>query len=389
MFNAKDIAYSTSVENLTEGQLGIFAEGSTTSIANTVVTFAQLPARFNIVSKVGGKIYYSFDTIEKAKIRHIKFSDYVAETVNSWSVVINHCECVNGFQVNVGVDEDSLIRRDGLTWTHRDFIVGLTAEEIDCHCADGVLSARDNNVVTKLAVEKINGINSPYYEAAATLGVDDLTTYADDTARDVGEVAPDAGDLVITTSEASVQVYDGSAWVNVASVTGEIADIDTLIAALETVNSNASAADDVLFTLVVRGKAQAAPYYADIDVNYVYPRGVKLHPSLVLNDSKAIAFTEDQGLVYEQNAGYDLRAEEWELMNYYTNLNYYTRLSDGITAKGVVYQFENGKNYDVLNFEFFTDKVEANNGDKRLFGVLIATETGGATSTELENMFTA
>jgi hypothetical protein len=105
--------------------------------------------------------------------------------------------------------------------------------------------------------------------------------------------------------------------------------------------------------------------------------------------AKAIAFVEDQALVYEIGSGYDLRAEEWDSMNYYTNLNYYPQLSDGIQAKNLVYQFENGVNYDTLTFEFYTDKVETNNGDKRLFGVLLGAVAGSQESADIEDIFTA
>jgi hypothetical protein len=378
---------------LAEGDFAIFAEGSTTSIANTVDTFAELPDRFNIVSKVGGKVYYSFDTIEKSKIKNIKQKDYVAEVANVWSTTITYCECVDGFQINLGIDEDSLIRRDGLTWTHRDFIVGVTAEEIDCQCANGVLSARDNNVVTKMAVDKIVAINSPYYTASSKLSAASLaglTTYADNTARDAGETTPAAGDLVIVTAGTQLQVYDGSAWAVVGTNVGAITDLDTLVTALNTYNTDGSTANDIYIDLVISGKVQTAPNYNDLEVNYVYPRGVRLSPSIWVNEgAKAIAFVEDQALVYEIGSGYDLRAEEWDSMNYYTNLNYYPQLSDGIQAKNLVYQFENGVNYDTLTFEFYTDKVETNNGDKRLFGVLLGAVAGSQESADIEDIFTA
>ena len=51
IFNVKDIAYATTMENLAEGQVGIYAQGSDTSIAATVDTFAELPDNFNILSK--------------------------------------------------------------------------------------------------------------------------------------------------------------------------------------------------------------------------------------------------------------------------------------------------------------------------------------------------
>lgn len=390
MFNVKDIAYATTMENLAEGQLGFYAEGSDTSIAASVDTFAELPEKFNIISKLGEKTYYSFDTIEKAKIKNILQKDYQAETVNVWSTMVTYCDCIEGFQVNLGITEDSLIRRDGLTWTHRDFIVGVSAEEIDCQCADGVLKGRDNNVITKMAVEKINAVNSPYYEAAMSYDVTDVDSYADASARTSGNGSPDAGDLAILEDDDVLTIYDGSAWQVVGTDAGEVTDMDTFVTSLSTVNGDGDDATDVYVSLVVRGKAQPSDGYNDLEVNYVYPRGVKLSPSISVNDgAKNYSFTEDTALAYEIGAGADMRAEEWENMNNYTDLNYYPQLSDGIQSKKLKYQFENGVNYDTVTFEFYTDKVETNNGDKRSFAIILAAVADSAESDEITALFTA
>lgn len=341
LFNVKDIAYATTMDNLAEGQVGIFAEDSNTSIAATVDTFAELPDKFRIISKLGGKVYTSFDTIEKSQIRNQLFKAYQSEQVNTWKTTITHCDCVKGFQVKINVDEDSLIRRDGLTWTHSDFVVGVTSEEIDCQCQDGVLSGYDNNIVTKMAVEKINALNSPFFEAEAQ---------------------------------------------TVAGAT--IADIDAFIATNEAVNKDADTTNDVLMVLVVKGKAQAAPNYKDLEVNYVYPRGVKISPVVSVNEGeKNFAFELVQDLRFEIGAGYDMRAEEFESLSLYTNLNNYPQLSDGIPSGDLVYQFENGVNYDTVTFEFYTDKVERNAGDKRSFSIVFGAVTGSAESTELQGLF--
>jgi hypothetical protein len=343
LFNVKDIAYSTTMDNLAEGQIGIFAEGSNTSIASTVDTFAELPEKFVILSKLGGKVYYSFDTISKNSIKDIMFKEYQAQAVNIWKTTINHCECVEGFYIKLNISEASLIQRDGMTWAHSDFIVGVTAEEIDCQCQDGVLSGYDNNIVTKMAVEKINAINSPFYEAEA-------------------------------------QTLAGAT----------ITDIDAFIATNKTVNQDADTTNDVLMQLVIKGKAQPAPLYRDLEVNYVFPRGVKLNPAISVNNgAKSFEFTQTQALQYEIGAGYDVRAEEFDNMSNFTNLNYYPQLSDGIQNPYLVYQFENNTNYDTLTFEFSTDKVEANSGEKRNFCIIFGVEDGTDSSTELKNLFTA
>jgi hypothetical protein len=88
-------------------------------------------------------------------------------------------------------------------------------------------------------------------------------------------------------------------------------------------------------------------------------------------------------------AGYDLRAEEFENMNYYTNLNFYPTLSDGIASQNLMYQFENNTNYNVVNFEFFSKKTglqDVPEGEHKKFGVLLATKTT-AVFTKLVSIF--
>lgn len=388
LFNVKDIAYATTIDNLAEGQFGIFPEGSVTSIAATVNTFAELPESFTILSKVGGKIYNSFDTIKKSKIRNILFKEYQPEQVNVWETIINYCDCVNGFYLKVGIDEQSLIQTNGLTWTDTDFIVGVTAEEIDCQCQDGVLSAYDNNIVTKMAVEKVNALNSPFYEAEIKYDVTGMTVYANQAALTSANGSPTKGDLGVVTGEGLKQ-YDGSAWEVVGTVSGVITDVDSFIENSETINKDTNTTNNLLLTLVIKGKIIPSGNYNDLEVNYVYPRGVRLNPSVSVNEgAKSFPFTQTQALQFEIGAGYDMKAEEWECLSLYGTLNHYPRLSDGIQAPGLVYQFENGVNYDTLAFEFFTDKVEANNGDSRSFFVLLGAETGSDESTDLEALFT-
>ena len=389
LFNVKDIAYATTMDNLAEGQLGIFAEGSDTSIAASVDTFAELPEKFIILSKLGGKVYYSFDTISKNTIKDIMFKEYQAQAVNIWKTTINHCECVSGFYIKLNVSEASLIQRDGLTGTHSDFIVGVTAEEVDCQCQDGVLSGYDNNIVTKMSVQKINAMDSAFYEAEAEYDVTGMTVYADQAALTTANGSPTKGDLGVVTGEGLKQ-YTGSAWEVVGTVAGVISNIDAFILNSEDLNKDASTTNDLLLQLVVKSKVQTAPLYRDLEVNYVFPRGVKLNPAISVNNgAKNFEFTETQALQYEIGAGYDVRAEEFDNMSNYTNLNNYPRLSDGIQNPDLVYQFENNTNYDTLTFEFFTDKVEANNGDKRSFCVIFGVEDGTDSSTELKNLFTA
>lgn len=381
LFNVKNIAYETTMDDLAEGDFGIFAEDSNTSIASGT-TYATLPDRFRIVSKLNGKVYFSFDIIEKARIFNQAAKDYQAPDIDIWEAVIQHCNCMNGVTLNIGLNEQSLIQRDGLTWTHRDFVVVVSPQELLCYCScDGSKPTYENNIITQLLVEKIVAINSPFYTAEATVDVSGLTTYADQAALDAAVPAPNQGDMAIVTG-VGLRVYDGSAWVTLGTVAGVLTDIAAFVAVFKDVNTDDDTANDgPLLTLVVKGKPTPAPLYHDLEVNYVYPRGVKLAPALTINGEKSIEFTQTQALVYEIGAGYDLRAEEFESMSLYTDLNHYPRLSDGIQSQNLVYQFENNTNYNTITLEFGSKKSgleDVPEGDYKKFGILFGIEDAGA-----------
>lgn len=392
LFNVKAIAYNTNINALAEGQFGVFPENSDVSVASGT-TFATLPAKFRIVSKLNGKIYYSFDTIEKSRVFNQLANTYQAEQVNVWEGIIEHCNCMNGVQLVINIDEQSLIQRDGLTWTHRDFVVIVSPQELLCHCAcDGTKAVYENNILTQLLNEKINSSNSPFYQSEVHVSVAGLTTYANQGALDTAVPTPATGALALVTG-VGLRQYNGTAWVTVGTITGVLTDVVAFVETNKAVNIDSNDANDgPKLKLVVKGKPQPAGQYRDLEINYVYPRGVRINPALQINNEVAIQFTETQPLTYELGAGYDLRAEEWENMNYYTNLNFYPRLSDGIQNPDLVYQFENNKNYDIITFEFGSKKSgleDVTEGDYKKFGVMLATETGTALSTALTAMFVA
>lgn len=383
LFNVKAIAtVGLTPDAIPDNTLGVIDES--TNLTVVPGNFAALPDKFRFVAKMNGKVYYSFDVIEKAKIQNKIAKDYKAEAVNIWETTIESCNCIDGVQLVLNIDEASLIATDGLTWTHRDFVVEVSPQELKCFCScDGQKGTYENNVLTMLLVDKINKSESPFYEAEASLDISGIDTGSTLPVSDQAQA-----DLFLKTdTDAGLYIYDGSTWVLIGTSAGVITDMTTFVEVNKDNNTDDDPSNDgPLLTLVIKGKPQPAPNYNDLEVNYIYPRGVKLNPGLSIDGKFNTVFTETQGLSYEIGAGYDLRAEEWENMNYYTNLNYYPRLSDGIAAPGLVYQFENGVNYNTVTFEFFTDKVEKNNGDKRLFGVLLGTSVGGVYAS-LKNMF--
>ena len=345
LFNVKAIAFDTNINALAEGQFGVFPEGSDISVpAGT--TYATLPTQFRLVSKLNGKLYYSFDTIEKTKMFNQIAKNYVAEQINIWEVLIENCNCMNGITLKINVNEQSLVQRDGLTWTHNDFVVAVAPKELTCFCScDGSKKVYENNIMTKVLYDKIIAINSPFYTAEVT-------------------------------------EEDGTPVPNVAA----------FVLAHEAVNTDDDDTNDgPKLKLVIKGKLSPALSYKDLDVNYVYPRGVKLNPALTINGDSTVVFTETQPLQFEVGAGYDLRAEEFESMSLYTNLNFYPRLSDGIQNPDLVYQFENFKNYNTLTLEFDSKKSgleDVPEGRYKKFGVLFGAENAGIFN-QLKAMFIA
>lgn len=376
LFNVKAIAVAGLTPTaIPEGQLGVIDEATGLTVVPANLT--ALPDKFVFVSKLNGKVYYSFDTIEKAKIKNKIAKPYVAPQINIWKTTIESCNCINGVQLTLNIDEASLIQRDGLTWTHRDLFVEVAPQELKCFCdCSGKNPTYENNVLTMLLVKKVNDVQSAFYEAEAGISTTGVAT---------GTAVPPAtgqvkGDLYIRTGATApgLYVYDGTAWVLVGTVTGTLTNVEVFVESTKDKNTDGDDINDgPMLELVIKGKVQPAPTYHDLEVNYVYPRGVKLNPALTIDGKKSTTFTQIQALVYELGAGYDMRAEEWENFNNYTNLNHYTRLSDGIQNPEMKYQFENNTNYNTITFEFYTDKVEINNGDKRLFGVLLGTSVTG------------
>lgn len=376
LFNVKEIANAVTLDELADGQFGVFPADGDTSVASNA-TYAQLPEEIRIISRLNGQLYYSFDSFKKANIYNANAKAYTAGAVNIWEATLESCDCIKTATVKIGIEEESLLRRDGLSWTDTDNIVESAPKELSCICDCTGKKVYDNNIMTKAIVDKINSINSPFYTASIKLDVTGITAYADQDALDIANATPDQGDLATLDDDGVLVQFDGTDWQVIGTEEGAITDVDTFIATNKEINSDSDDTNDgALLTLVIEGKPTAARNYKDLDVNHIYPRGVKLFPSISFNGGdSSVEFTETQDLAYEIGAGADIRAEEFENMSYYTNLNHYPQLHDGIATENLIYQFENGANYSALAFEFVTDKVNKNDGDKRSFGVVLASAT--------------
>ena len=331
MFNVKSVA-SAGLDivkhDIYEGLFKIIDIDTNTTVLPT--TFEQLPEHFTFLSKCNDKVYYTFDTINKNKIVNAISKKYTEQKVNIWKTVIESCNCIEHVQLNINMRNDYLIRRDGIRSPHRDFVIVVSPKELKCLNSCSGYSAYENNVITKLLFDKIQNMNSPFYEA---------------------KVRDDEGKELATSK-----------------------DIQDFIDTNKKVNTDEDKTNDKKLTFVLQGKLEKAGNYADLDVNYIYPRGIRLNPSLIINSSSTVKFEEEQSIQFEIGAGYDLRKEEFDCMNLYTNLNFYPQLSDGIQNKNLVYQFENNKKYNTVTFEFISEKSGIGIGREKRFSILLGIE---------------
>lgn len=347
LFYTNKVVAATKVEDLKEGELGIFPEDSDTSIAASIV-YDTLPDKIRIISRANGKLLFSMDPIPKNAIRDIAFQAKREETPNIWSTVLegSDCDCIESVLLNININNAALMSQDGLTWGHRDVVHEVAPKELTAICeCDGVVTEGvniyQNHLMTAKLYETVMANKSPYYEAEVQ----------------------DADENVLEDLEA----------------------INTYIAD----NKDANLGDDPdaftgKLTFILKSKVEEVEY-DDIDVNYVGNRGTTIVPSLTVSGIPVV-FEEVQELEVELGAGADLRLQEWENMNFYTDLNFAPQLSDSIKHKKVKYQFKNGVTYDALTFEYGTAKVERNTGETKLFGVLIASDDSTAV-TRLKAIF--
>lgn len=370
LFNVKAVAAAgLTPAAIPEGSVG-FVDPST-NLTVVPANFAAMPARIFIISKLNGKVIYSFDAIEKEKIKNLIATDYKAPVVNIWKGMINSCNCIDNVQLIVNLDDSSLRQRDGLTWTHRDMVHVVSTQEMKCYCdCSGKNPVYENNVFTMLMVKKVQEMNSEFYTASAMADITGIASSA------TLPLSPAAGNLYIKTGVTTpgLSLYNGAAWVVVGDILGNLTNIEAFVEGMKAINTDDNAeVSGPKLSIILTGKPITNAVYNDLEINYTEVRGVKLTPAVSVDGQNTGVWTEIQKVGYEIGAGYDLRAEEWENMNYYTNMNHRATLSDGMQSKHLSYQFENSTNYNTVTMEFYTDKVERNNGDKRLFGVLFGT----------------
>ena len=368
LFNAKAMATAgLTVDDIPDNTLGIIdvSTGLTVIPAN----FAAYPDKTRIVGKVGGSTYFSFAEIEKASIERKSKLPYVAPQTEVWTGTIENCKCTDSVKLSIHINDETLKNRDGLTWAHLDNYVEVKAAEMRCYCdyAD-TAPVYENNILTSLLVASVNNANSPFYGASAKVPV---------TSIDSGTTFPASPlprkEYIKTGANAGLYVYT-TVWVLVGVADGTLTDPMAYTAAHTDSNTDVAVYyTGKLMSITIFAKAKTTPNYNDMEANYTYPRGTTLRPGLTIDGVVGIQFTKTTSAIFEKGAGYDMRAEEFDNMGYYTQVLHRNLLSGTFLDPKVKFQFENGVNYNSIAFDFSTKKVNSNDGDRRLFGVTIGT----------------
>jgi len=350
MFNVKSIAGANlKPAAISNNSFGIVDEATNLTVSPT--NKSDLPDSMRFVAKVNGRTYFSLDSISKECCALGKglAKEYAAPAQETWAATISHCDCIRSASLNVHIGDDRLMRIHGMTWADRDFVVALTKEEIEaqCDCKGGeVHGTYQNHIITKLLYKKVLELDSPFYGA-------------------------------------SVQTASGTGFPTISS-------LESYIAANKAANTDADPTNDSdMLQLVLRAKLPGDFDYADLDAQYSYPSGTVIRPSVTVNGNHSPVFTKISNHGYRIGYGADLRAEEFESMSLYTNLNHYPQISCGLASPNLVYQFENGKHYHTVSFEASSLKSgleEVHEGPRKRWHILLGTESPSVYNT-LKTLF--
>lgn len=332
LFNVKAIASAgLSPEAIPDNTLGII--DVTTDKTVVPGSYIDLPNKFRLVHKINGNLFYGFDCIDKNKIVTSQPKEYKKAKTNKWEGVVEFCDCIDTVRLNVYLQDEALNRTMGLTWGTTDIYVEVSPEEFKCYCSCNEAGAYANNVLTMLLYKQLLKHNSSFYKASVATK-DDAQQFAN------------------------------------------LKEVEAFVAANKEVNTNENKADDgKLLKLIIEGKEVAKPKrFNPYNVKDVYPSGVRLLPSFVVNGKTVISFKEIQPLEFEVGSGLDLVIEEHDNISYYSDMRMYARNMHLVELPE--YQFEESKKYDTLTVEFDTPKtLRAGEADCKRFILIFGSET--------------
>lgn len=283
-----------------------------------------------VISRTNGKHYYSFEDILKKNIVKAVAKEYVAPVGEVWEAtpmcICNKANTMLGLEI--GIESPYLESRDGMHWGHKDIFIEVNTNqcgvELDCK----KFGVHQNHLLVRAIYKNyLEGGQSEFYTMSIKHENNNLN---------------------------------------------DLAAVDAWIKSQEAVNIDEEAENNSKpLTIVLTAKVEQGNLYAELENNYVYPRGTKLMPVFKVGDQVVATFTKKTDMKYEVGSGYDLRAEEFDVMSYHTNLNTYPKLSDGTASPELVYQIENNKNYHTVTVEYSTPKTLK--GEEKYFIITFAT----------------
>lgn len=343
LFNVKAIADADLAPSaIPSYTLGIVDES--TNVTVKPVAFDTLPESFRLIYKNGKQILYSFDTIRKNRILNVVKKEYVAPKEEIWEGKIEHCDCINSVRLNISFESDLQNLAQGLGFGDTDFFVEVSPEELSCYCSCDNKGVYENYIMTMLMLQKARSKNNPFYEVL-------------------------------------VKDKDGKEYDNVK-------DLREYIEKNKEVNTDDDTGNNTDFlTLVVKGKVIETGNFNPLSQNYQYLRTVRLQPSITVNGRVLNKFKKVQDGVAEIGLGADLKFEEYENYNFYTDNNYRQYISCGVLNDDYNYMFEDDKHYHTLTFEYDSLKQNrAGDGDMKRLLILMGTENKDILN-QLEEIF--
>lgn len=331
LFNVKAIADA----GLAPSAIPAYTLGIVDEATNKTVQpadFSATPEAFRLIYKNGKQVFYSFDTIRKNRILNVVKKEYVASKEEIWEGKIEHCDCINSVRLNISFESDLQNLAQGLGFGDTDFFVEVSPEELSCYCSCDNKSAYENHIMTMLMLQKAQSKNNPFYE--------------------------------VLVKDADGKEYDN------------VKDLHEYIEKNKEVNTDDDTSNDTdLLTLVVKGKVIETDDFNPLSQTYQYLRTVRLQPSVTVNGRVVNKFKRVQDAVAEIGLGADLKFEEYENYNFYTDNNYRQYLTNGVIATDYKYMFEDDKHYHTLTFEYDSLKQDrAGDGDTKRLLVLMGTE---------------
>tara|TARA_R110002020_G_scaffold27756_1_gene89308 strand:- start:901 stop:1992 length:1092 start_codon:yes stop_codon:yes gene_type:complete len=142
------------------------------------------------------------------------------------------------------------------------------------------------------------------------------------------------------------------------------------------VTANADTCLGVQFTV----QPQDFKNYADVNLNYFFPHGTLLVPSVGAGFEANGSIVTTTDMVFEQGAGQDVKQMEYETGGFSGNPGTYRQLEDGMQRDGYKYYADNAETYVVINLSYESSYPVGFKNGGNFQETVIAVPSGNATA---------